>query len=147
MKPMNSSHLSESGRTLARSSIKAVEPKLSRHRKDILEVLQQHGPQTANEVVGKLPPTDLSNNNARSRLTEMVRMGQAAINGIVEDPISGRQARQYRAVEPGEIPPPASVQLHRPRTNRAQLEKEIARLRAENEALKLKLGSKSGGRQ
>jgi predicted ArsR family transcriptional regulator len=115
-----------------------VEAKLPRIRQDILEVLKQHGPQTANEVVGRLPPTDLSHNNVRSRLAEMVRLGQAAINRVVEDPVSGRRARQYRAVEPGEIPPPASVQLRR-RASRAQLEKEIARLQAENKALQSNL--------
>jgi len=72
----------------------------------------------------------------------MVQLGQAAINGEVEDPFSGRRARQYRAVEPGEVPAPASVQLPR-RASRAQLESEVARLRAENKALKSKLDGTS----
>ena len=142
---MSSNNPSESGRRLARQSIKAVAPKLSRTRRDIRKVLQQHGPQTANEVVGKLPPTNLSNNNLRSRLTETVESGNAAINAEVKDPVSGHWVRQYRAVEPGEIPVPASTQLRPRRAHRAQLESEVARLTAENEALTLKLSAKGGG--
>jgi predicted ArsR family transcriptional regulator len=135
---MNDDNSQVTGRTIARSAIKTVSPKLSRIRQDIFDVLLEHGPQTANEIVGKLPPTGLSNNNVRSRLTELVKLGRAAIAGAVKDPISGYSARQYRAVEPGEIP--ARVQLLR-RASRAQLENEIARLRAENEALKARLPS------
>ena len=136
---MNHNLSQPTGRTIARSAYHAVVPKLSRLRQEVFDVLQQYGPQTANEVVNKLPPSGLSNNNVRSRLAELVGLGLVAINRVVSDPISGHRARQYRAVEPGEQPP-ASAEVARPRRkSRGQLLAENARLAAENEALKSKL--------
>jgi len=106
-----------------------------------LEVLRKYGPQTANEVVGKLPPSDLSNNNVRSRLKELRDLGLVVVNSEVNDPVSGRQARQYRAIEPGETPPPSPNALRPGRISRAQWEAEVERLRAEIVALKRRLGA------
>lgn len=139
----------ESGRVIAQMSMNAVEPKLPETRRQILDVLRDFGPMTSNEVVSHLPPSDLSNNNARSRLKELVESRVVVINAVVKDPISGRLARQYRALMPGETPPPVAEQLQARRASRTQLEAEIVHLRAENEALKSKLDGagkrKAGG--
>lgn len=136
---MNPNNTPPTGRTIARFAYEAVAPKLSRLRQEVFDVLRQYGPQTANEVVNKLPPSGLSNNNVRSRLAELVGLGFVVINRVVKDPISGHLARQYRALEPGErLPAPADVAQRR-RAIRAQLEAENAQLREENAALKAKL--------
>ena len=127
------------GTTIAQFALRAHSPKLSRNRQEVFDVLRRYGPQTANEVVGKLPPSDLSNCNVRSRLTELVRLRRVVINRVVKDPVSGYRARQYRVARPNEVPPPVAEQLRLRRPSRAHLEAEIARLKTENTALKLKL--------
>jgi hypothetical protein len=132
---MNTDNPSTPAHTIARRAYKAVLPKLSGSRRMIVDALGKYGPLTANQVVAQLPPSDLSNNNVRSRLTELVRMGVATINGVVKDPVSGHEARQYRLMEPGETPSTTPDELSR-RSSRAQLEGEVTRLKTENEALK-----------
>ena len=139
---MNPDNTSANGREISRASYAAITPRLTGKRRKVLEALRLHGPLTANEVAGVLPPTGLSHTNVRSRLRELVDLGQAIITRLVEDPVSGHRVRQYRAVELGEIPPSPSVELRPRRASRAKLEAEIARLAAENEALKSKLSSK-----
>jgi predicted ArsR family transcriptional regulator len=125
-------------RTISRHAYNAFRPKLSGSRRLIVEALGKYGPLTANQVVAQLPPSDLSNNNVRSRLTELVRMGAATVNAVVRDPVSGHMARHYRLLLPGETPSTTPDELIR-RSCRAQREVKITRLRTENEALESSL--------
>jgi hypothetical protein len=137
--PAETEDLAQTGHSIARSAKRAIGPKLSGLWEQVFRVLRQYGPQTANQVVNRLPPTNLSNNNVRSRLKELVGFGRVVITGVVKDPVSGYRARQYRVLGPGEMPPPPESRPRR--ASRAQLEAKITRLEVENEALKSKLSN------
>ena len=98
---------------------------LAECQREVLQVLQAHGPLTANGIAAHLPHSLLR--NVRSRLNELEEKGVVAGIEKVRDPISKKRVILWAVHEPGEAAPQVATT-----TKRARIQAELASLASAN---------------
>lgn len=105
---------------------------LAECQREVLQVLQAHGPLTANSIAAHLPHSLLR--NVRSRLNELEDKGVVAGIEKVRDPISKKQVILWAVREGDETVPLAATA-----TKRSRLQAEITRLASANLELRFQV--------
>ena len=105
---------------------------LAESQREVLQVMEEHGPLTANGIAAHLPHSLLR--NVRSRLNELEEKGVVQGIGKVRDPISKKQVILW-AVRDLDGPAPLTTTT----TKRSKLQANIDRLANDNLELRFQV--------